>query len=122
MSAITENDNAWNSFDVNKIAGMFAEEGTLLNDNSEILKGREAIRQSLEAWQKPTEFSFKRDKVEIKMEGNIAYEIVNQFVTFKYENQESQTEYNKYIHIWKKQGDGSWRVLIDMNDRRTPHS
>jgi ketosteroid isomerase-like protein len=48
----------------------------------------------------------------------MAYEIVNQIVTFKLKEQESQTILNKYIHIWEKQKDGSWKVLIDMNNLR----
>jgi uncharacterized protein (TIGR02246 family) len=119
MSAISENDNAWNNLDVNKIVGMFAEDGILLNDNSEMLMGREAIKHSFEVMQKPEELNFKRDKVEVKMEGNMAYEIVNQVVTFKYKDAEPQAENNKYIHVWKKQEDGSWRVIIDMNNSRT---
>jgi uncharacterized protein (TIGR02246 family) len=118
LFAITANDNAWNNFDVEKIVGMFSEEGTLLGDQSELLKGRDAIRKSLETMQMPEKFEFKRDKVEIKLKGNIAYEIVNQVVTIN-KNQESQTFPNKYIHIWEKQKDGLWRVLIDMNNERT---
>jgi uncharacterized protein (TIGR02246 family) len=118
MSAISENDDAWNALDVNKIVGMFAENGTVLNNNSEMLRGREAIRKSFEIEPKYEKFEFKRDKVEVKMEGNMAYEIVNQIVTFKLKEQESQTILNKYIHIWEKQKDGSWKVLIDMNNLR----
>jgi uncharacterized protein (TIGR02246 family) len=118
MTAISENDDAWNALDVNKIVGMFAENGTVLNNNSEMLRGREAIRKSFEIEPKYEKLEFKRDKVEVKMEGNMAYEIVNQIVTFKLKEQESQTILNKYIHIWEKQKDGSWKVLIDMNNLR----
>ena len=33
-------------------------------------------------------------------------------------DQAPTTVLNKYIHIWKKQKDGSWKVLIDMNNLR----
>jgi uncharacterized protein (TIGR02246 family) len=118
-AAITENDNAWNNLDVEKIVGLFAEDGTLLNDQSEMSRGRDAIRKTFEL-AKPEKFEFKRDKVEVKMDGNFAYEIVNQVVIIKNKDEESKTFHNKYIHIWKKQNDGSWRVLIDMNNMRTP--
>ena len=118
LSAISENDNAWNNLDADKIVGMFAENGTLLNDNSEMLRGKEAIRKSFENLQKTEKLEFKRDKVEVTLKGNMAYEIVNQTVSFKYQDKEPQTEINKYIHIWEKQKDGSWKVLIDMNNTR----
>ena len=120
LSAISENDNAWDSLNVEKIVGMFAEDGTLLNDNSEMLKGKEAIRKSFETMPKIEQFEFKRDKADIKLKGNIAYEIVNQAITFTITDTVPQTELNKYIHIWEKQKDGSWRVLIDMNNGRVP--
>ena len=122
LSAISENDNAWDNLDVDKIVGMFAEEGTLLNNNSEMLRGREAIRKSFENLQKTEKLEFKRDKVEVTLKGNMAYEIVNQTVSFKYQDKEPQTEINKYIHVWEKQKDGSWKVLIDMNNLRKPSS
>jgi uncharacterized protein (TIGR02246 family) len=120
LSAISENDNAWNNLNVDKIVGMFAENGTLLNDNSEMSRGRDAIRRSFENAVKAEKLEFKRDKVEITLKGNMAYEIVNQAVSFKYQDKELQTALNKYIHIWEKQKDGSWKVLIDMNNLRTP--
>jgi len=122
LSAISKNDNAWDNLDVDKIVGMFAEEGTLLNNNSEMLRGREAIRKSFENLQKTEKLEFKRDKVEVTLKGNMAYEIVNQTVSFKYQDKEPQTEINKYIHVWEKQKDGSWKVLIDMNNLRKPSS
>ena len=120
LSAISENDNAWNNLNADKIAALFAENGTVLNNNSEIMKGREAIKRHLETMQKPEKFEFKRDKVEVTLKGNMAYEIVNQTISLKYLDKEPQTVLNKYIHVWEKQKDGSWKVLIDMNNMRKP--
>ena len=120
LSAISENDNAWNNLDVDKIVGMFAENGTLLNDNSEMSRGREAIRRSFENAVKAEKLEFKRDKVEVTLKGNMAYEIINQTLSLKYQDKEPHTVLNKYIHVWEKQKDGSWKVLIDMNNMRKP--
>jgi len=120
LSAISENDNAWNNLNVDKIVGMFSENGTLLNNNSEMLRGKEAIKKSFETIQKAEKLEFNRDKIEVTLKGNMACEIVNQTVSFQYQGLEPQTEVNKYIHIWEKQKDGSWKVLIDMNNSRKP--
>jgi uncharacterized protein (TIGR02246 family) len=120
MSTINENDNAWNNLDADKIVSLFAPDGTLLNDDSELLRGHDAIRKSFEEMQKPEKLEFKRDKVEVKLKGNFAYEIVNQTVSVKFIDQEPHDFLVKYIHIWEKQDDGSWRVLIDMNNTLTP--
>jgi uncharacterized protein (TIGR02246 family) len=119
QKAISENDNAWNNLDIDKIAGMFAENGTLLNNNSEMVRGKEAIIKSFKTTEKIEKVEFKRDKIEVSLKGNIAYEIVNQTVSIQYPDKEPQTILNKYIHIWEQQKDGSWKVLIDMNNSRT---
>jgi uncharacterized protein (TIGR02246 family) len=118
QKAISENDNAWNNIDIDKIVRMFAENGTLLNDNSDMLRGKVAIRKYFESAEKGVKMEFKRDKVEVSLKGNMAYEIVNQTGSIKYPDKEPQTFVNKYIHVWEKQKDGSWKVLIDMNNRR----
>jgi uncharacterized protein (TIGR02246 family) len=118
QKAISENDNAWNNIDIDKIVGMFAENGTLLNDDSDMLRGKVAIRKFFDSVEKGEKIELKRDKVEVSLKGNMAYEIVNQTGSIKYLNKEPQTFVNKYIHVWEKQKDGSWKVLIDMNNRR----
>jgi uncharacterized protein (TIGR02246 family) len=119
MSVITENDNAWDNLNVEKIVGMFAENGTLLNNNSEMCRGREEIKKSFSGLKAYENLEFKRDKVEINLLSNIAYEIVNQTVSYKLKDT-AKTVINKYIHVWEKQKDGTWKVLIDMNNSRVP--
>ena len=61
---------------------------------------------------------FERDKIDIKVEGKLAYEIVNQIATVTNDHQETVKYLQKYIHIWKKQEDGKWKVIVDMFNLR----
>lgn len=116
--AVNELAEAYDRLDVDKILSIYAEDATYLIEDAEMLRGKDAIRtyfsQAL-----PEKVQFKRDIIDLKIEGNLAYEIVNQVVTFQMKGQAPQTIPNKCIHVWKKQRDESWKVLIDMVNRRT---
>ena len=113
--------DAYDRLDVNKILSIYAEDATYLIENAEMLRGKEAIRKYF-SQELPEKVQFKRDVIDLKIEGNMAYEIANQIVTIQMKGQEPQTIQNKFIHIWKKQKDGSWKVLIDMDNMRSKPS
>jgi uncharacterized protein (TIGR02246 family) len=117
QAAVDAFDKAWDTLDADKIVALFAEDATFLSENAPLLKGRKAIRESFNG-PKPEKLTFKRYKVEVRLEGDFAYEIVNQVVESKMKDQAPATILNRYIHVWKKQKDGSWKVLIDMNNLR----
>jgi uncharacterized protein (TIGR02246 family) len=110
--------DAYDRLDVEKILSLYAEDATYLIEDAEMLRGKEAIRKYF-SQELPEKVEFKRDVVELKVEGELAYEIVNQVVTLQMKGQPPQTIPNKYIHVWKKQKNGSWKLLIDMFNRRT---
>jgi len=110
--------DAYDRLDVEKILSLYAEDATYLIEDAEMLRGKEAIRKYF-SQELPEKVEFKRDVVELKVEGELAYEIVNQVVTLQMKGQPPQTIPNKYIHVWKKQKDGSWKLLVDMFNRRT---
>jgi uncharacterized protein (TIGR02246 family) len=117
LAAVDAFDKAWDALDADKIVALFAEDATFLSENAPLLRGRKAIRESFSG-PRPEKLTFKRDKVEVRVEGDFAYEIVKQVVDSQMKGQAPTTTFNKYIHIWKKQKDGSWKVLIDMNNLR----
>lgn len=116
--AVNELAEAYNRLDVDRILSIYAEDATYLIEDAEMLRGKEAIRKYF-SQELPEKVQFKRDIIDLKIEGKMAYEIVNQVVTVQMKGQEPQTIPNKCIHVWKKQKDGSWKVLIDMFNRRT---
>jgi uncharacterized protein (TIGR02246 family) len=116
--AVNELAEAYDRLDVDKILNIYAEDATYLIEDAEMLRGKDAIRTYV-SQALPEKVQFKRDIIDLKIEGNLAYEIVNQVVTLQMKGQASQIIPNKYIHVWKKQRDGSWKVLIDMVNRRT---
>jgi ketosteroid isomerase-like protein len=116
-SAMRELDNAYGRQDIGKILSLYAEDAIFLPDNAELIRGQEGIRKYLSA--ETGERHFKRDMVELKIEGNLALEIANQTVTIRRHGRPPQVLSDKYLHVWKKQKDGSWKVMIDMYNWRS---
>ena len=122
MQRLTETiirfENAWDSMDYETVLQIYAQDAVFLPEGYEMLKGREAIRtifnESSVEWVKN-----KREKIAVKIVGNLAYEVANQETAWKIKDKESETQLNKYLHIWQKQPDGSWQLIVDMWNNRS---
>jgi uncharacterized protein (TIGR02246 family) len=106
---------AWDKADASLIAGLFAPDGVLLGRNGKFFKGPQQILER----QKPVmEAAGKGVKstvttVDLWFDGDIAYETGK--YSYKYrEKDKPVTEEGRYVTIWKKQNDGSWKIIMDM--------
>jgi uncharacterized protein (TIGR02246 family) len=118
QKTILEFDNAWDTGDTEKKLEIFADDGIFLPQGREMIIGTEALRENFESIPKEISWKFERDKIKLEMEGDIAYEVVNQLTTITQTGQEPRTIPQKYVHVWKKQQDGSWKVIIDIYNLR----
>jgi uncharacterized protein (TIGR02246 family) len=106
---------AWDKADASLIAGLFAPEGVLLGGSGKLFKGPKEI---LERMKKVMESAGKGVKATVTtvglwMDGDTAYETG----TYSYKYQEKDKPVNeegRYVTIWKKQTDGSWKIIMDM--------
>jgi ketosteroid isomerase-like protein len=99
----------------------FAETGTMFRDG-EIVRGHESIRTLMDpafategsgiAWE-PTE-------AEIAASGDLGYTIGRFESTVIGPNGGRQTRTGSYVTIWKKQGDGTWKVAVDIGSNNVP--
>jgi len=106
---------AWDKADASLVASLFAKDGVLLGRNGKFFKGPEQILQR----QKPVmEKAGKGVKVTVTtvdlwLDGDTAYETG----TYSYKYQEAGKPVNeegRYVTIWKRQSDGSWKIASDM--------
>ena len=106
---------AWDKADASLLASLFADDGVMLESNGKFSKGPKQILEQ----QKPAmEAAGKGVKatvttVDLWLDGNTAYE------TGKYSYQFSKTgkpvtEEGRYVTIWKRQANGSWKIVTDM--------
>ncbi len=95
----------------------FAEDGTILPKNGAPLTGKAALASAFrETWAQPG-FSLEWTplKAELAASGDLGY-TYGTYVRKRIANGEPVTETGKYVTIWRKQKDGSWKVILDMGD------
>lgn len=110
MQTIEDYENAWAAGDFLTVESFFADSAKRLHTEPYVWDRAEIKRYFEEraALEKDSNSSFaknswkkERDYLEIRVEGDIAYDI---FTTEKF----------KALHIWEKQNDGSWKIKYDM--------
>ena len=105
---------AWDKADASLIAALFADDGILLGRNGKFFKGPqilERMKAVLGAAGKGVKATVTT--VDLWLDGEVAYETG----TYSYKYQEKGKPVNeegRYVTIWKRQGDGSWKIAMDM--------
>jgi ketosteroid isomerase-like protein len=59
------------------------------------------------------QIGWKTDKVEASSSGDLAYTRGTYSVAFADPNGNQISDHGKYLAIWKKQADGSWKCIVD---------
>jgi uncharacterized protein (TIGR02246 family) len=107
--------HAWDKGHASLLAGLFAPDGVLLGRNGKVFKGPQQI---LERQKTAMESAGKGVKatvttVDLWLDGNTAYETGK--YSYKYQEKgQPVTEQGRYVTIWKRQSDGSWKIIMDM--------
>jgi uncharacterized protein (TIGR02246 family) len=107
--------DAWDKADASLLAGLFAPDGVLLGRNGKVFKGPQQI---LERQKTAMESAGKGVKatvttVDLWLDGDTAYETGK--YSYKYQEKgQPVTEEGRYVTIWKRQSDGSWKIIMDM--------
>jgi ketosteroid isomerase-like protein len=92
----------------------------VLPANGPIAEGRDAI---IAFFTNLPRFSlFKTDDVEIDGDGTVAYVRGTYTVTLNPPDSEPFTDTGKYIEVWRKRPDGSWRCVLDIFNSDLPDS
>ena len=125
-AAIKALDVEWSkaaaSKNVDKTVLYYANDGTVMPPNSPALTGKQAIRAMWQGMLGAPNFSggWTPAKVDVAQSGDLAY------VTGTYEFAETgadgkpMTDKGKYLEVWKKQPDGSWKCVADIFNTNLP--
>jgi ketosteroid isomerase-like protein len=92
----------------------FAEDGVELDDGGDIATRTDIGKQP--AWPEGTSLSWTPVRGDMAASGDLGYTYGNYI--FKSKNKEGKivSSYGKYMSVWKKQKDGSWKVAVDMGN------
>ncbi len=115
-AAIARLETAYGRQDLKTIMSMYTPDALFLPDEGEAVRGPQNIRKYLGA--EVGTRHFERQVLALEVDGNLAYEVANQTVTIREPGRPPRILKDKYVHIWKKQKDGSWKIAVDMYNWR----
>lgn len=109
--------HAANLGDVETSISYYSDDGLLLEPNAPIVSGKEAFRKSWTALVTGPGFvsiAFAPTKVSVALAGDMAYDVGTYELTTKDKAGKASTETGKYLEVWQKQVDGSWKAAVDI--------
>lgn len=106
---------AWDKADASLIAGLFAPEGILLRKDGKFFKGPKEILERMNTVMGAAGKGVKATviTVDLWLDGEIAYE-TGKYSYTRQEKGRPVTDEGRYVTIWHRQSDGSWKIIVDM--------
>jgi len=117
-AAVAEWAKAAEAKDAEKFLSFYAPNGSLMPPGMSTATGTTALREAvtgLMAMPGLDKLTFGTTAVEVARSGDLAYETgtYEETVTDP-KTKKTTTAKGKYVCVWKKQADGSWKVLADI--------
>lgn len=118
-AAIRSVDAAWTKAaeakDVASTSAAYADNAVLMAPGSPIMSGKEAITKGFTGMMADKNFALKfgPTKVEVSKSGDMAYELGDYSLTLSDKKGKAQTTKAKYVVVWDKQADGTWKAVVD---------
>ena len=125
-AAIRNADGAWSKTatakDVDRFVSFFADDASLLPPNTAAMTKREAIREwASELMANPGfALSWQATKVEVSRSGELGYSLGTYEFTIHDAEGESVTDRGKYVTVWKKRPESTWKVVADIFNSNLP--
>jgi uncharacterized protein (TIGR02246 family) len=104
--------------DLDKAVSFYADDAVEMPNKAPAIKGKENIRKN---WASMLSLpgpglSWQTSSVEVTRSGELAYETgAYNFVTTDKKGK-TNDEKGKYVVVWKKQNDSSWKVVVDTDN------
>ena len=102
----------------------YADDAVELPNDAPLIQGKVKIARSMSFLDnKQNHLSWTPVGADMSSSGDLGYTYGNFQFSAVDKDGKSITEYGKYTSIWKKQADGSWKVVLDMgNSHPSPRS
>ncbi len=113
----------WMAKDADKISTIYADDANLLMPDSPNLHGKVAIKGALQDLLKDPNvtLNFSSSQADTSKSGDLGYTEGAYTMTFTDpKSKKVLTEKGKYVTVFKKQSDGSWKAIQDMNNADAP--
>jgi len=115
-TAIRQNDESFakaaNAKDFGTNASMYTDDGAILPPNGTAVIGRQQIQKWMSDFPPFSELTI--EPVDVDGRGDVAYDRGNYSMTITPADGTPIHDRGKYVAIWRKQADGSWKMRWDM--------
>ena len=100
--------------DAKALAAMYTFDAIAFPPDSEMIRGNEAIGNFWKTTRENGVQSATLTTVDVGRSGDVAYEVGNVSLKIHPVGQELTTAAAKYVVVWKRQSDGSWKLHRDI--------
>ena len=123
-AALMEADKAWaqTTTDAEKLMTYFAPDAALSPQGMPVAQGTDAIRQAITGMMAMPGFAltWEAAKADVGASGDLGYTAGAYTLTVNDATGTPMTEKGKYVTVWKKQADGTWKVEQDIFNADAP--
>jgi uncharacterized protein (TIGR02246 family) len=120
-AALVTFEEAYNSGDAAAVAALYTEDAALLPPDMARMDGKEAVQSFWQGAMDSGLENLRLETVEVEESGDIAYEVGNFTLAVPSQDGAPADVNGKYIVVWKKGPDGTWRLHRDIwNTDPTP--
>lgn len=107
--------------DAEKMTSLYTDDAVIFPGNSDLIRGKQAIRKYWTLAPGRTITHHKITAVEIKITGDFAYDYGYYEISGANNGEAWGPNYGKYLIVWKRGSDGAWKMHLDMwNSRPKP--
>jgi uncharacterized protein (TIGR02246 family) len=108
--------------DVARATSYYVDASQVFAPNAPAATGKDAILKAFTGLMGAPGFAltFAPTKVEVARSGDLAYETGDYELTVNDKKGKPQTTKAKYVVVWGKQADGTWKALVDSPTTTTP--
>ena len=103
-------------------ASFVTEDAVWLLDNGALVEGRDAVRAWILPLTQAEDFSvtWEATRVEVSAAGDLAYSMGTYEYSLKDAEGNTVSNKGKFVDIWKKQADGSWKAAVGIGNSDQP--
>jgi uncharacterized protein (TIGR02246 family) len=116
--AIRDLDEQWSKAagakDVDKTVSFYADDALVMPPNGAAATTKEAIRALWKDFLTDASLSWKTKKVEVAQSGDLAFSSGTYEVKLNDPTGTPVNDRGKFLEVWKKQTDGTWKCVADM--------
>ncbi len=105
---------------VDAFLSYIAEDAVLLPMGGNPVKGRENIRKHLSQGSSGSVLSWQPLQAEVANSADLGYTYGTYEVRLIGQDGKPTTRYGKYVTVWRRQPDGSWKFILDIGNQSPP--